>query len=82
MVVSAPSDGFTPEQRFFLGYAQAWRSNARDEDTRNLVLTNEHSPAQFRVNGPLANMPEFHEAFDCPDGSPMKRPAELRPAIW
>jgi len=77
-----PIDGFTPEQRFFLGYAQSWRFHSRPEAARMRIMTDPHSPAQFRVNGPLANMPEFFEAFACGDGSTMKRPAEQRPTIW
>ena len=75
-------DGFTPEQRFFLGYAQAWRFQARPETARMLVMGDPHSAPRFRVNGPLANMPEFFEAFAIEDGSPMKRPTVMRPAIW
>jgi predicted metalloendopeptidase len=74
--------GFTPEQRFFLGYAETWRTLTRDEATRMRVVTDPHSPAKFRVNGPLSNLPEFFEAFGCKDGDPMKRPASVRPAIW
>jgi len=75
-------DGFTPEQRFFLGYAQSWRFQARPETARMRVMGDVHGAAKFRVNGPLANMPEFFEAFACGDGSPMKRPADQRPTIW
>ncbi len=57
-------DGFTPEQRFFLSYAQVWRGLMRPEAMRLQVLTNPHSPAKFRVLGPLYNMPEFLKAFD------------------
>ena len=75
-------EGFTPEQRFFLGYAETWRTLTREEATRLRVNTDPHSPAMFRVNGPLANLPEFFNAFGCQDGDPMKRPEKLRPAIW
>jgi predicted metalloendopeptidase len=75
-------EGFTPEQRFFLGYAETWRTVTRDEATRLRAVTDPHSPAKFRVNGPLSNLPEFFEAFGCQDGDPMKRPAKDRPAIW
>jgi len=75
-------EGFTPEQRFFLGYAETWRTLTREEATRLRVVTDPHSPAKFRVNGPLANLPEFFEAFGCQDGDPMKRPEKIRPAIW
>jgi predicted metalloendopeptidase len=75
-------EGFTPEQRFFLGYAETWRTLTREEATRLRANTDPHSPAKFRVNGPLANLPEFYEAFGCKDGDPMKRPERDRPAIW
>lgn len=75
-------DGFTPEQRFFLGCAQGWRSLLRDEAMRVRLATDPHSPAQLRVNGPLSNLPEFFEAFGCEGGSAMRRSDEVRPAIW
>jgi len=73
-------DGFTPEQRFFLAYAQARRANARDEALRLQIQTDPHSPGRFRVNGPLSNMPEFARAFGCKDGDPMVRSTRAR--IW
>jgi predicted metalloendopeptidase len=78
----AATGGFTPEQRFFLGYAETWRTLTRDEALRLRAVTDPHSPAKFRVNGPLSNLPEFFEAFGCKDGDPMKRPEKDRPAIW
>jgi predicted metalloendopeptidase len=75
-------DGFTPEQRFFLGFAQIWRSVQRDEDLKLQVNTNPHSPARYRVNGPLSDLVEFQKAFDIPDGSPMVRPADKKVNIW
>ena len=75
-------DGFTPEQRFFLAYAQARRTNARDQALRLQIQTDPHSPGQFRVNGPLSNMPEFAKAFGCKEGDPMVRPASGRARIW
>ena len=75
-------EGFTPEQRFFLGYAETWRTLTREEAVRLRVVTDPHSPAKFRVNGPLANLPEFYQAFGCKDGDSMKRPEKDRPAIW
>jgi putative endopeptidase len=78
----APIDGFTPEQRFFLSWAQVWRTKARPEAERQQVLTDPHAPARWRVNGPLANMPEFAAAFRCKAGDPMVRPDSLRPQIW
>ncbi len=75
-------DGFTPEQRFFLGWAQVWRANIRPEEARRLLKIDPHSPTRFRCNGPLSNLPEFQKAFDVPDGSPMVRPADERVQIW
>jgi predicted metalloendopeptidase len=75
-------DGFTPEQRFFLGWAQVWRHLDRPEFQRYLVSADPHSPANWRVNGPLSNMPEFKAVWGCKDGDPMVRPAASRPRIW
>ena len=75
-------DGFTPEQRFFLAWAQGWRRNYRDEALKLQVNTDPHSPGRFRVIGPLSNMPEFAAAFDCKAGDPMVRPDEVRADIW
>ncbi len=78
----APIDGFTPEQRFFLSWAQVWRRKARPEAERQQVLTDPHAPSRWRVNGPLGNMPEFAKAFGCKSGEPMVRADSLRPQIW
>ena len=75
-------DGFTPNQRFFLSFAQIWRENIRPEALRVQINTNPHSPGHFRCNGPLSNMPEFAQAFGLKDGEPMVRPAALRAKIW
>ncbi|MEP6779666.1 MAG: M13 family metallopeptidase [Gemmatimonadaceae bacterium] len=75
-------DGFTPEQRFFLSWAQVWRSLSRPESELNSLKTNPHSPAKWRVDGPLANMPEFKAAFGCKDGDKMVNPDNLRSRIW
>lgn len=75
-------DGFTPEQRFFLAYAQARRSNSRPEQLRLQIQTDPHSPGIFRVNGPLSNMPEFAKAFGCKAGDPMVRAEAMRARIW
>ncbi|HEY2124399.1 MAG TPA: M13 family metallopeptidase [Chthoniobacterales bacterium] len=75
-------DGFTPDQRFFLAFAQIWRSKIRDEDQKLRLNTDPHSPGRFRVIGPLSNLSEFQKAFDIPDGSPMVRPADKRVNIW
>ncbi len=73
-------DGYTAEQRFFIGWAQVWRTNARPQFLRQQILTDPHSPAQFRVNGTISNMPTFAKAFNCPKGAPMIREAGCR--IW
>ncbi len=75
-------DGFTPEQRFFLAWAQAWRRNYRDEALTLQVNTDPHSPGKFRVIGPLANMPEFAAAFECEEGTAMVRAGGARADIW
>ncbi|GAB3857050.1 M13 family metallopeptidase [Hymenobacter terrigena] len=75
-------DGFTPEQRFFLGWAQVWHSNLRPEALRQLVQTDPHAPDQFRTIGPLMNMPEFYQAFGCQDGTKMMRAQADRAKIW
>ncbi|HYW71309.1 MAG TPA: M13 family metallopeptidase [Pyrinomonadaceae bacterium] len=75
-------DGFTPEQRFFLGYARGWASNIRPELARLIALQDPHPLNKFRVNGPLSNLPEFAAAFQCKQGDPMVRPEKDRCAIW
>ena len=75
-------DGFTPNQRFFLGFAQIWRGNQRPEALRQQIQTDPHSPGQYRTNGPLMNMPEFYEAFGCKDGNKMVRATADRSRIW
>jgi endothelin-converting enzyme/putative endopeptidase len=77
---SGPVDGFTPEQRFFLGNAQAWCANYSDEAARLRAQTNEHSLPRYRVNGVVSNMPEFQKAFSCPAGAPMVRDNACR--VW
>lgn len=64
-------DGFTPEQRFFLGFAQVWCENTAPQEARNRAMTDPHSPGRFRVNGTLQNMPEFSKAFSCKAPQPM-----------
>ena len=80
---SAPViDGLSGDQRFFMGYAQIWRSKYRDEAVRRQVLTDPHSPAQFRVNGPLRNFGPFYEAFHVKPGDAMYLPEKERIQIW
>ncbi|MEO7725011.1 MAG: M13 family metallopeptidase, partial [Chthoniobacterales bacterium] len=75
-------DGYTPDQRFFLAWAQIWRANQREQETVLRLNTDPHSPGRFRANGPVSNMPEFQKAFNLPDDSPMVRPAKDRANIW
>lgn len=75
-------DGFTPEQRFFLSWAQLRRTNIRPEALRQQILTDPHSPGQYRTIGPLMNMPQFYAAFNCQEGQKMVRPADDRAKIW
>jgi endothelin-converting enzyme/putative endopeptidase len=75
-------DGFTPEQTFFVAFAQAWCAKERPELMRLLVQTDPHSPPQWRVNGPLSNLPAFQEAFRCKPGDRMARPAAQRCELW
>ncbi len=70
------TDGFTPDQRFFLAYGQAWRRNQRAEGLRVMLTTDPHSPPKYRVLGPVSNMPEFAKAFGCP------APPAGRAEIW
>jgi putative endopeptidase len=73
-------DGFTPGQRFFLGWAQVWCENRRPEYDKLQALTNPHSPGRYRVNGVVSNMPEFQQAFSCPASAPMVRQNACR--VW
>lgn len=75
-------DGFTANQRFFISWAQAWRNSQRPKALTMMVKTNPHSPARFRVVGPLSNMKEFYEAFDVKQGDKMWRAPEERVEIW
>ncbi len=75
-------DGFTPEQRFFLGWAQVWGRKQTPEAMRQQILTDPHPLGRFRVNGPLSNMPQFAEAFSCKAGDAMVRPPEQRCQVW
>ena len=73
-------DGYTPQQRFFISYAQIWCQNQTPEAARLQALTNEHAAPQFRVNGVLSNIPEFAKAFGCKADSPMVRKPACR--VW
>ena len=74
--------GFTGDQRFFMGWAQVWRSMFRDEALRNQLLTNPHSPGYYRANGPLMNSEAFFRAFGVREGDKMYRPTDQRVVIW
>jgi predicted metalloendopeptidase len=79
----APAAGQpTPQQKFFISYATIWRDKMRAEALITQLRSGQHSPARFRVLGPLSNMPAFGEAFGCPAGSPMQRAAAEQIAIW
>ncbi len=75
-------DGYTPEQRFFIAYAQTWREHDRPEELTSRITVDPHAPAEWRVNGPVSNMPAFARAFGCKEGDPMVRPAGSVPSIW
>lgn len=72
-------EGFTPEQRFFLGYAQVWCQNVTPETSRMLAITDPHSPGRFRVNGVVVNSDAFQEAFGCKAGQPMVSANKCQP---
>ncbi len=75
-------DGFTPEQRFFLSWAQVWRVNIREPEQRRLITVDPHSPGRFRAVGPLANLEPFCQAFQMAPGSPMCLSNDRRVKIW
>jgi putative endopeptidase len=75
-------DGFTPEQRFFLSFAQVWRTKWRDAELHLRLVTDVHSPGQFRAIGPESNLQQFYDAFGIKEGAPMWRPVEQRAVIW
>jgi len=75
-----PTDGFTPDQRFFVGWAQIWCESERPEFARLMAQVNPHSPGKYRVNGVVGNMPEFEKAFGCKGDAPMVRRPACR--VW
>jgi putative endopeptidase len=75
-----PIEGFTPEQRFFIGYGQSWCGNERDEIKRLRATIDPHSPEKYRANGVVSNMPEFQQAFHCKAGAAMVREHACR--VW
>lgn len=79
---STKLDGFTPDQRFFISIARIWRVKTTDEFMRNYVNTNPHSPAKWRVNGPLMNFTPFYKAFNVQPGDKMYKPENERIVVW
>ena len=77
-----PIDGLTPDQRFFVGFAQWACANDRPENLRVRAMTDPHSPLQYRINGVVVNMPEFQQAFSCKAGAPLVNPAEKVCKVW
>jgi putative endopeptidase len=75
-----PKDGFTPDQRFFVGMAQWACANERPENQRLQVATDPHSPDFQRINGIVSNMPQFQKAFGCKAGQPMVHEPTCR--VW
>jgi predicted metalloendopeptidase len=75
-------DGFTGDQRFFLGWAQVWRRNYRDAELLKRLITDPHSPSEFRANGPCSNFDAFYEAFGVKPGDLMYRAPAERVKIW
>ena len=75
-------DGFTPDQRFFLSWAQVWRINVRPETQAQLILTDPHAPGLYRCNGPLANIDAWYQAFDVQSGNTMYKTKEQRIKVW
>ena len=75
-------DGLTPDQRFFLSYAKVWQIKTTDESLRQQVLTDPHSPSQYRINGPLTNVSAFYKAFNVQPGDKLYQPDSLHIKIW
>src|SRR5262249_15710635 len=75
-------DGFTPEQRFFISFAQIWRSNIREPEVRRRITIDPHSPGRFRGFGPVLNFQAFYDAFGIKDGAPIWRTPDKRAKIW
>ncbi|MCB0697056.1 MAG: M13 family metallopeptidase [Chitinophagaceae bacterium] len=75
-------DGFTPDQRFFLSWVQVWCANTRDAELANRIITDPHSPVEWRTNGPVGNMPEFYQAFNIKEGDKMYRADSIRAKVW
>jgi putative endopeptidase len=75
-------DGYSPDQRFFISYAQLWKIKYTDAEMKNRIANDSHSPGMYRVNGPLMNCPEFFEAFGVKEGDKMRNPGTKVARIW
>jgi putative endopeptidase len=75
-------DGFTPDQRFFLSWAQVWRGMSRPERAQQMINRDPHSPEQWRCNGPLSNFEPFYKAFNIKEGDKMWRADSIRAKVW
>ena len=78
----ADIDGFTPEQRFFIGWGMIWTTSQREESERQQALADSHPLSRYRVNGPLSNLEEFAAAFGCKAGEAMVRAANRKCQVW
>ena len=75
-------ESFSPAQRFFIAYGQLWKIKYTEEEMKNRLATDPHSPGMYRVNGPLKNCPEFFEAFEIEEGKTMRSKKEKVSKIW
>ncbi len=75
-------EGYTPAQRFFISYAQLWKIKYTDEEMKNRIANDPHSPGMYRVNGPLKNCPEFFDAFGIEENGPMRNSTKKIAKIW
>ena len=80
--VNEVREGFSPAQRFFIAYAQLWKIKYTDEEMKNRIANDPHSPGMYRVNGPLKNCPEFFDAFNVKEGQAMRNNAKKIAKIW
>jgi putative endopeptidase len=76
------TDGFTPDQRFFLSWAQVWRGSQRPEAAAQRILTDPHSPEEFRTNAPITNMDAWYSAFSIQPGDKLYKKPEERIRVW
>ena len=74
--------GLTPDQRFFIAFAELWRTKRRPESLRTQVITDPHSTPQYRTNNPMSDLPSFYKAFDVKPGDKMYMPDSTRGQVW